>query len=95
VKGRALLIVPMLGVLLIGGCSSGPTRAPSEAGSQAARSPVKPGGYYKDDGPGENPPDLDRIPDAQPRAERLHRFANNPYEVFGKRYVPVRVEAGT
>ena len=42
-------------------------------------------------GPGDNPPDLDRIPDAQPRAERLHRFANNPYQVFGKDYVPIRV----
>ena len=48
------------------------------------------GGYYKDDGPGANPPaNLAALPDAQPRVEPLHRFANRPYEVFGKKYVPL------
>ena len=47
------------------------------------------GAYYKDDGPGDDIPDtLDSIPDAQPRSEPLHRFANNPYVVLGKSYVP-------
>ena len=47
------------------------------------------GAYYKDDGPGANPPpDLASIPDAVPRPEPLHRFANRPYQVFGKDYVP-------
>ena len=47
------------------------------------------GGYYKDDGPGDEIPDnLDDIPDAQPRLEPLHRFANKPYNVLGKSYVP-------
>lgn len=47
------------------------------------------GGYYKDDGPGDDIPDnLDDIPDAQPRPEPLHRFANKPYNVLGKSYVP-------
>jgi rare lipoprotein A len=47
------------------------------------------GAYYKDDGPGvKPPPDLAAIPDAVPRAEPLHRFANRPYQVFGKDYVP-------
>jgi len=51
----------------------------------------KGGGYYQDDGPGDNPPpDLDAIPDAVPRAEPLHRFANNPYSVLGRDYVPLR-----
>jgi len=49
----------------------------------------RPGGYYLDDGPGANPPDnLDAIPDALPRLEPLHRFANRPYKVFGRDYVP-------
>ena len=48
------------------------------------------GAYYKDDGPGENPPpNLGSVPDAEPRAEPLHRFANRPYQVFGKEYVPL------
>ena len=48
------------------------------------------GGYYKDDGPGERPPaNLDQIADAEPKAEPLHRYANRPYQVFGKDYVPL------
>jgi len=47
------------------------------------------GGYYQDDGPGEaTPTNLAEIPDAVPRREPLHRFANRPYEVFGREYVP-------
>ncbi len=52
------------------------------------------GGYYKDDGPGESPPtDLDKLADAKPRIEPLHRFANNPYNVFGQEYVPMKTLA--
>ncbi len=45
--------------------------------------------YYSDDGP----PlavtiDLDAVPDAVPRNEPLHRFANRPYTVLGRDYVP-------
>lgn len=49
------------------------------------------GGFYQDDGPGENRPPLaflDAIPDAEPRIEPLHRFANKPYSVLGRDYVP-------
>ena len=50
---------------------------------------TKGGGYYLDDGPGESVPDnLDAISDAQPRVEPLHRFANRPYSVLGRDYVP-------
>ena len=56
----------------------------------AACSSTNKGGYYKDDGPGARAPSsLASIPDAQPRAEPLHKFANRPYEVFGKKYVPL------
>jgi rare lipoprotein A len=49
------------------------------------------GGFYKDDGPGDKQPDdIDAIPDAVPRTEPLHRFANNPYSVLGRDYVPQR-----
>jgi len=48
------------------------------------------GGYYKDDGPGDSPPEnIDSIPDAVPRDEPLHRFANKAYSVLGKDYVPL------
>jgi rare lipoprotein A len=64
------------------GCASAP-KAPSSPAT-----PSRPG-YYKDDGPGEAPPaNLDSIPDAQPKLEPLNRFANRPYSVFGREYVP-------
>lgn len=47
----------------------------------------KPGGYYKDDGPGDKPPA--NVADAVPRAEPLHRSANRPYTALGKEYVPM------
>ena len=66
--------------------------APAVATPAVATPPIgapRSGGYYLDDGPGANPPDnLDAIPDALPRLEPLHRFANRPYTVFGRDYVP-------
>lgn len=94
--------LPLLALaLLLAACGGTPSR-PVDAGKTAepasATSPArKPGtikakrggGYYKDDGPGDEIPDnLDEIPDAQPRSEPLHRFANRPYSVLGKSYVP-------
>jgi rare lipoprotein A len=56
----------------------------------ACSSAPKKGGYYKDDGPGATPPsNLASIPDASPRSEPLHKYANRPYEVFGRKYVPL------
>lgn len=45
------------------------------------------GGYYKDDGPGERA--AANVPDAVPRTEPLHKFANRPYKALGKEYVPM------
>ena len=60
--------------LALGACSSAP----------------KKGGYYKDDGPhAQPPPGLEGVPDAVPRVEPLHRYANRPYRVFGKDYRPL------
>lgn len=80
-------------------CSTAPTTektnlppAPvAEATSQPPpSSPPGSGGYLQGDGPGSDvPPHLDTIPDAQPRAEPIHRYANRPYEALGKSYVPL------
>ena len=49
----------------------------------------KGGGFYKDDGPGDDIPDgLDDVPDAEPKWEPLHKPATRPYTVLGKEYVP-------
>jgi rare lipoprotein A len=48
------------------------------------------GGYYQDDGPGENPPPgLRDVPDAVVKYEPYARFANKPYSVFGQTYTPL------
>ena len=59
--------------------------AAAGCGTAAKRSP-----YYSDDGPPQAVPDnLDRVPDAVPRPEAPHRYANRPYTVFGETYTPV------
>jgi rare lipoprotein A len=71
--------------LLLAGCAAAP-----ESPEAPAPAPAGKGGYYKDDGPEANPPaNLAEVPDAQPRVEPLHRWANRPYKVFGKDYVPL------
>ena len=68
--------------LALAACTTAPRK---ESSSQ----PAPEGKYYKDDGPGETPPaGLDALGDAVPRIEPLHRFANRPYTVFGREYVP-------
>jgi len=85
-RRHALLIA--VAVLALAACSQMPPRDASQP-SAATATLARPGGYYQDDGPGEHPPsDLDAIPDALPRTEPLHRFANRPYAVFGRDYVP-------
>ena len=68
-----------------------PTPAATRSAPASAPGSVPGGGaYYKDDGPGASPPpNLESVADAVPRVEPLHRFANRPYQVFGKNYVPV------
>ena len=64
--------------------------APAAPSAAAPAGQPSKGGYYKDDGPGATPPpNLAAVPDVVPRVEPLHRFANRPYQVFGKNYVPV------
>lgn len=95
-RGLSLLIP-----LALVACSSAPPR--NEAVPAAASRPLssKPlpalpaagsgrGGYYKDDGPGDNPPaGLLDIPDAEPRIEPYSKAASRPYVVFGKTYTPI------
>ncbi|WP_459616741.1 septal ring lytic transglycosylase RlpA family protein [Bordetella sp. 2513F-2] len=77
------LLIAFCIATLVAGCSTSPKKTAS----------VKPGGYYQDDGPGiDPPPDLDATPDAIPRIEPLATGANQPYVIFGKRYVPQTAE---
>ena len=75
----------LVGVItVLSGCASTPASKTQTSGA------TRPGAYYKDDGPAASTPsDLDQIPNAQPRDEPLHRFANRPYNVFGVDYKPL------
>ena len=94
--GMAWLVLWAALIGALAGCGSAPMRPESgrqvSAPAGAPGTPQRPGrgGYYKDDGPGDNPPDISLIEDAEPRLEPLHRFANNPYSVEGRNYAPMR-----
>ena len=72
--------------LILAGCGSTPS---AHAKTSTTVTSDKGGGYYLDDGPGSSPPsNLDDIPNAVPRDEPLHRFANRTYVVLGNTYTP-------
>ena len=93
----SLRVIAALAAMTLAGCGSLTTRdtKPVARAPDTAPSPGKPatpraGGYYLDDGPGDNPPpDLDQIPDAVPKREPLHRGSMRPYTVMGQNYTPM------
>lgn len=98
-------LAPVILSLLVAACGTQAPRPVDDRGQSPASASPAPkadarkaapiikysGGFYKDDGPGDKPPeDVEAIPDAVPKPEPLHRFANNPYSVLGRDYVPLR-----
>ncbi len=94
IKNIVILMVP----LLLAGCGSVATKPEAPAPKADKKETVKPdvakstkgGGYYLDDGPGDNPPaNLDEIPDATPKYEALQNRFNRPYVALGENYTPM------
>jgi len=98
----ALQLAAVLAALLLAACGSAPTNEAARTPKPAKPSirepgmPVLPpagsgrGGYYLDDGPGDNPPPgLMDVPDAEVRNDPVLPRSNRPYTVFGKTYTPV------
>ncbi|KQW91764.1 hypothetical protein ASC94_16300 [Massilia sp. Root418] len=102
----ALPAAVLAALLALAGCGTTPLEpAPSGRPAPAGKPPAKPqepgvpvlppansgrGGYYQDDGPGENPPpNLMATPDAEVRNEPPNPRNNKPYVVFGKTYTPI------
>lgn len=87
----ALMLAVLLPAFLVG-CGSIAPRQDAPVVAKPEKPAVvtkKGGGYYLDDGPGDNPPaNIDTIPDAEPKVEPLHKFANRPYSVLGQTYTP-------
>jgi rare lipoprotein A len=80
--------------------SSGPSGTPQAASAPKAEtkttvpatssSEPTSGGYLAGDGPGADAPaNLNDVPDAIPKAEPFHRYANRPYSALGKTYTPL------
>ena len=94
-------ILVVIGLLCLAGCGGNSTIKPAPAPptvnkpatTSAQTSPTnskKPGGYYLDDGPGDNPPkDIDSIPNAVPKKEPLLDRANKPYKALDAIYTPM------
>lgn len=73
-----------------GGIATRDTAAPDTATGPSRPATPRGGGYYLNDGPGDNPPpNLEQIPDAVPKREPLHRGAMRPYNVMGQNYTPM------
>lgn len=55
----------------------------------APKAPPRSGGFYQDDGPpAQVPADIMATPDAEPRVEPFHPYANRPYVALGRSYTP-------
>jgi rare lipoprotein A len=94
---KFLLPLPVL--LVLAACGGQPPKPVEEPAATVPPAPTLPekkpvatkrgGGFYLDDGPLDGMDiDLAAVPDAVPRAEPLHRFANRPYSVLGRDYAP-------
>jgi rare lipoprotein A len=85
------IIVMAVATLLLAACSSTPPRTGAHpASTDTPASAPTPGGYLAGDGPDGNvPTNIDATPDAIPKAEPLHRYANRPYKALGKEYTPL------
>jgi rare lipoprotein A len=64
--------------------------SPQKSSSTILNKGNKGGGYYLDDGPGDNPPsNLASIPNATPKIEPLRKSNMRPYVILGKTYTPM------
>ncbi|MDX8385673.1 MAG: septal ring lytic transglycosylase RlpA family protein [Gallionella sp.] len=77
------VLILTLAALLLSACGTTSNKVDTTASSSSG------GGYLAGDGPGDTPDNLDSIPDAVPRNEPLHRYANRPYVALGETYTPL------
>ncbi len=83
---QGLIIVCIMFLVACGGKSvqKQNSPAPNTQGTAAK------GGYYLDDGPGDNAPaDIDLIPGATLKTEKPLTRANRPYSALGQKYTPM------
>ncbi|MBI5659473.1 MAG: septal ring lytic transglycosylase RlpA family protein [Nitrosomonadales bacterium] len=98
---QAGLILLLFAATMLAACGGAPVRQPEVRSSPAPVAESQPvstrpgaqpgaGGYLEGDGPGADAPaNLDTTPDAVPKAEPPHPYANRPYAALGKTYTPL------
>ena len=91
VRSTSTCFAALATLAIVAGCGTPSIKSPGPGASAppppAAATPSTK--YYADDGPPlALPDDFEAIPDAVPKLEPLHRFANRPYTVLGRDYVP-------
>ncbi|MDH2915383.1 MAG: septal ring lytic transglycosylase RlpA family protein [Gallionella sp.] len=99
------LVWLLSGTVLLSACTSAPQKQQTRQGAAAPIVDLRSGGYVPQttsgssagggylagDGPGADvPANLDAIPDAVPKAEPLHKYANRQYSALGKTYTPLQ-----
>ncbi len=87
-------VIVLTALLILTGCSSIPKMDTAKQISSTTSVGIikRGGGYYLDDGPGDNPPpNLAALPDAVPWDEPLRKANMRPYIALGKSYTPMTV----
>ena len=83
------IVFCVLSIFLISACSSPKGKFSGSKYGKATQG----GGYYKDDGPGNDiPANILSIPDATPRVETPRPANLRPYSVMGKTYQPINAD---
>lgn len=101
IKNQYQLLTIMLIGTLLAACGSPPKKVSpttlasstikNTPSSQLPKAGSGRGGYYKDDGPGDDiPTGLELTLDAEPKVEPYSVAASRPYVVFGKKYTPMK-----
>ncbi|OIR04931.1 RlpA-like protein precursor [mine drainage metagenome] len=81
----------MLCIASLSACGGNVVTKPENKAPAATTKPSsKGGGYYLDDGPGDNAPaNIDSIPDAVLKTEPFFTRSNKPYSALGQQYIPM------
>jgi len=79
----------ILCITLLVACGGKPMQKQNSP-APSTQATVTKGGYYLDDGPGDNAPaDIDLIPSATLKTEKPLTRANRPYSALGQKYTPM------
>lgn len=82
----------LVSIAILAACGASTIKPTPNTSNTSSNTNAKPssGGYYLDDGPGENAPaNIDSIPGATLKTEQPSKRANKPYTALGQQYTPM------